>query len=36
MGKSELEYQMEDGRLKVEVEKLGVTGKVQETELIKT
>lgn len=33
---SELENQMEDGRLSVEVEKLGLTEKVQPTELMRT
>ena len=33
---SELENQMEDGRLRVEVEKLGVAEKVQATELMRT
>lgn len=36
LGKSDLVYQMKDGRLRVEVEKLGVTGKVRATELMKT
>lgn len=33
---SELENQMEDGRLRVEVKKLGVTEKVQARELMRT
>lgn len=33
---SELENHMEDGRLRVEVEKLGVTENVQATELMRT